>query len=362
MRGSLPYISLLGSVLLSSGIISFLTPTACAQANVRPSATLISWARQDDRSYLNEVLSERQEQWQENSLEKVLERYQKASDLDPNNSKNFASIAYLQAQLKNFQAARVAFQKAIALEPNNASFYYGLGYSLANLGDNLGAAKAYRQATNLAPDQVESYIGLGAVLTRQQAYDPAILAYVTALSLQPNDASVFESLGALYIQQGAYNRAVEVLEQAVQLAPDRTRAQSLLALALAHADRTGSNVKEFPTPIRSRTRDMLSFVQVADSLSQAGERSLAMQLYQWTAGFAPNCPGLQEKMGNLWMENHNYHMAISAYRQWIEKEPENPDAYYNLGTALYQSGRVEEAISTLEKASTLYQKLLTAKE
>lgn len=361
-RCSLSGISILGSVVLSSGIISFLTPSAYAQANPQISGTLVSWAKQGEQNYLNEIFSEGQQQWQRSGLEKVLERYQKASSLDPNNSKNLASIAYLQAQLKNFQAATVAFQKAIALEPNNPNFYYGLGYSLANLGDNSGSEKAYRQATQLAPNQVENYIGLGAVLTRQNAYESAILAYLTALSLQPDNASIFESLGALYLQRGAYNRAVEMLEQAVQLAPDRPRAQSLLALALTHADRPTNPVKELQTPISSKTRDVLSFVKVADGLNQAGERSLAMQLYQWTEGFAPNCPGLQEKMGNLWMEKQNYVMAVSAYRRWTEKEPENPDAYYNLGTALYQMGRLKEAISMLEKASTLYQKLLSAKD
>lgn len=362
MRCSWQYISILGGIVLSSGVAGFLAPPAWAHIPLQTSGILVSWARQGDQSYLDEVLSQLQGRWQGSDLEEVLDGHQKTATLEPNNSKNFAKIAYLQAQLKNFQAAAIAFQKAIALEPNNANFYYGLGYSLANLGDNVGSAKAYRQATNLAPQQVENYIGLGAVLARQQDYGPAILAYLTALSLQPDNASVFESLGALYLQQGAYNRAVEILEQAVQLAPDRARTQALLALALTHANKITSTIKEFQTPISARTRNVLSFVEVADSLSQAGNPALAMQLYQWTEGFEPNCPRLQEKMGNLWMEKHNYAMAASVYRQWAEKEPENPEAYYNLGTALYQIGQVEEAISNLEKASILYQKLLTSNE
>ncbi len=50
------------------------------------------------------------------------------------------------------------------------------------------------------------------------------------------------------------------------------------------------------------------------------------------------------KKGNEAYENGDYPLAEEYYRSAIEEEPENAQVYFNLGNALAQQGKVEDAV------------------
>ena len=51
----------------------------------------------------------------------------------------------------------------------------------------------------------------------------------------------------------------------------------------------------------------------------------------------------------------DYQQAVGYFRQAIERDPQNHDAYYGLGLALLGDGQVEEGLQALEKARDLAQ-------
>ncbi len=59
-------------------------------------------------------------------------------------------------------------------------------------------------------------------------------------------------------------------------------------------------------------------------------------------------------LGTLtWWRNQDYHTEVAIWDDTVAKRPDNPRAHYNLGVALTQTGRVQEAIGQYEQALRL---------
>lgn len=59
------------------------------------------------------------------------------------------------------------------------------------------------------------------------------------------------------------------------------------------------------------------------------------------------------EQGNTAQEAGNYTEAERLFRQAIQIEPNNFEAYKKLGNALYNQGKIEEAIASYQKALSL---------
>lgn len=59
------------------------------------------------------------------------------------------------------------------------------------------------------------------------------------------------------------------------------------------------------------------------------------------------------KKGNKAYENGNYEQAETLYRASLEQDPENAQVLFNLGNALAQQGKTEEAIQTFMEFRSL---------
>ena len=269
-----------------------------------------------------------------------------------------SAIAYLQVKLGDFGAAVDAFHEAITFDFRNSNLYYGLGYSLAKIGRFSEAKAAYRQSTVFDTRKIESYLGLGAVLVYEHNYSAAALVYLSALSLKPDDVRVLESLSSVHILQGQYEKAVNLLQKAIKLDPKQPKLQKMFAISLARSEKSTNPLKLLLT-IGSRRLNLSSFIEVAETLIEAGDVDSASRIFYWVSLLRSDSTEFQQKIGNFWMQRQNYSVAAETYRQWVKLEPESPEAHYKLATALYQMGQLEEATKTFEYARSLYERFIT---
>jgi tetratricopeptide (TPR) repeat protein len=86
-----------------------------------------------------------------------------------------------------------------------------------------------------------------------------------------------------------------------------------------------------------------------------GERENAIDYYQQALRLQPDLSAARMEIGKVMMQQEDYLGAIVEFRQVTEEEPENADAHYNLGMALQERERTDEAIESLNTARDLYE-------
>ncbi|MFM7447754.1 MAG: tetratricopeptide repeat protein [Leptolyngbyaceae cyanobacterium] len=333
------------------------------------SALLSSLKLSSQSRRVSGLIVQAQTQVQTGEIEAAVATYEKAFSFyktscrsnsctsEVNGAAILSAIAYLQIKLGNFEAAVDAFREALTFDSKNANFYYGLGYSLAQVGRFSEAKAAYRQSTVFDTRKIEASLGLGAVLVYEHNYTAAALVYLSALSLKPNDVRVLEALSSVHILQGQYEKAVNLLQRAIQLDPKQPKLQKMFAISLARAEGKTNPLKVLLT-IGSKRLNLSSFIEVAETLIEAGDVSSASRIFYWVSLLRSDSTELQQKIGDFWMQRQNYSVAAEAYRQWIKLEPESPEAHYKLATALYELGQLEQATKTFEYARSLYEKFI----
>ncbi len=126
-------------------------------------------------------------------------------------------------------------------------------------------------------------------------------------------------LGMISDDRGEYDKAVEFFNRALRYDDTNPDIHKNLSLALRHK------------------KDM-------EGALEAAQRSVTL---------GANDPDSRLLLGNIYSESGRYDEAIGAYRDVLEKAPDNPRAHYNLGWALLKKGDEFAAAEHFKKAATV---------
>ncbi|MDD5067915.1 MAG: tetratricopeptide repeat protein [bacterium] len=124
---------------------------------------------------------------QKSEMVKARKYFEKALQLDFNNSKAYAALGYIDFQLKNYNLSIKNLKRAIELDQQNATAHNSLGYIYADI--------------NMDTDQ-------------------AVMECETALQLIPDYAMYLDSLGWAYYKKNDFTNAKKYLSMALEKNPD----------------------------------------------------------------------------------------------------------------------------------------------
>jgi tetratricopeptide (TPR) repeat protein len=227
-------------------------------------------------------------------------------------------------QAKNFDQAEKYFEEAAKADPNNADTYYDLSLAQANAKKLDQAAQTIDKAIKIKPDdqgyvKLKQQIGLmqeNAVLEKAQAvltegdklyqakdYAGALKKYQDALPMVPQEKQniVLIQIGRAQGQLNQNDAAKATFDQALKLAPNDTKTREAVAQAyLSH--------KQYEE----------AFNIIADPKSTGGQPVDEFLI----------------KTGKS-LSNNDAKAAMFAYERAIKANPQNAEAYYELGAALY---------------------------
>ena len=236
-------------------------------------------------------------------------------------------------------------RRAIELDPNHPSALNNLGIAYFDIEDYAAAEQCYRRALALDPDFAEAYSNLGNVLRTTKRLDEAVEAYNRALALKPNYPEAYNNLGTALRDQKKAAESEPVYRKALALRPDDPPTLNNLALALMELDRDEEAVEILTRSSTLDPRNGRTYVYLGSALfglEQIEEAEVALG-----RGHRPG-PGrsgrAQPHRGRILLDQGKAEAAVASFQAAIAKKPDMVDAHNNLGNALKELGRVEEAM------------------
>lgn len=190
----------------------------------------------------------------------------------------------------------------------------------------------------------------GTALLELERPAEALQQFEAAVALDPSDAEAWTNLAALRGSAGDSRGALEAAEHAVAAAPDEARGHGNLALALASLGRQDEALAAWRTALRLEPDFFAARAALARGLAASEDLDGALEVIR--GGPAPPAPdaGPQAMLiGSLEARAGRWPAAARAFEDATRLDPANPDAWNNLGIALAQSGRVDDAVAILRE-------------
>jgi TolB-like protein/cytochrome c-type biogenesis protein CcmH/NrfG len=179
------------------------------------------------------------------------EMFGEALKLDPTYSRAYSglALAYARAMMSGYEESRetatdktmVAARQAVALDSSDAYAHNMLGMACLWTRQFKDAISTFQRAVELNPSYGHARASLGDTLNRMGRTDEGIALMEDALRLNPDAPNLrhFNAfLARACINARRYEDAVEWARKAIHLRSDLAHAHCLMAVALAHLDRS----------------------------------------------------------------------------------------------------------------------------
>jgi tetratricopeptide (TPR) repeat protein len=197
------------------------------------------------------------------------------------------------------------FTRALAYSPNYSTLEINLGVvngAMADAGERARAAEAERH-------------------------------FLRAISLAPSDDNAHAYYGGWLYRHGRSAEAIAQLKSAVVLNPQRLMQRNLLVQAEASAGDVGAALQYARDTLRQSPDDAIALDAVRSLPAHDAAKWIDLSLSQYRQG--------------------RYSQAIESAKKALAFEPDNADAYNNIGAAYAAMRQWDDAIRYDEKAVAL---------
>jgi tetratricopeptide (TPR) repeat protein/mono/diheme cytochrome c family protein len=169
-------------------------------------------------------------------IEDAVAELERSLELDRGSADGHFQLGTLLLNERRLSEAAPRLQRAVELEPGWADAHNNLGAVHLLLGDVTEATRAIDTAIALDPRSAAAHFNRGRLLARQGRPSDALAAYLESLRSKPNDPETLAALAAAYVATGDVPAAVRAYRDALQLQPGLVGALTDLAWILARSE------------------------------------------------------------------------------------------------------------------------------
>ncbi|XP_061570729.1 protein O-mannosyl-transferase TMTC1 isoform X2 [Cololabis saira] len=268
----------------------------------------------------------------------------------------YSSLASLYAEQKRFAEANDVYVKGIENCPDNSDLHNNYGVFLVDTGEGELAAAHYQQAVQLKPAHYVAMVNLGRLLRSSNDNEEAESWFKRALQVT-RKVDVLTPLGALYYNTGRYQEALQVYREAAALQPHSTDIWLALAQVLAVAGR-GAEAEKMTLDIISRESSCIECYRLLSAIySKRGNYTQALQALDWALQQNPPDISVRAELyfsqGNQLRELQQLDRAFQSYKQAVELNPDQSQAWMNMGGIQHIKGDYATARMYYQRALLL---------
>ena len=161
------------------------------------------------------------------------------------------------------------------------------------------AAAAYARAREMEPDNPEALRGLADVALIRGDAEQAGKLYARILELEPTDAGALTKLGVVRMRSGHRDEAIGLLQRAVEREPKNGEALLYLAGALASSGRPAEAVPFFERALAAGPRTSMALNGLGLTRLELGDRPGAAAAFRESLKLDPDQPDVAGKLKEL---------------------------------------------------------------
>ncbi|VEP14567.1 TPR domain protein [Hyella patelloides LEGE 07179] len=244
-----------------------------------------------------------------------------ALDNEPNLVDVYAQIGRLYAQEANWEKAVVVFNHALKLKPDAVHLYSNLAQIYGQMGQRLAEIECWYQALESDPEMVNAngYYKLGKAFEQFGKMDRALMCLQRACDRSDELFDAHYDLGEIWLRQGNLELAKARFQKILEQDPQQAKA----------------HYKMGNIAFRQRQYDT------------------AIEQFRQTIKVAPEFPWAYRDLVKTFLHLRKWDEAISTCHAIINLVEEFPWVYIQLGDALREKGRINDAVTNFKKACKL---------
>jgi tetratricopeptide (TPR) repeat protein/tRNA A-37 threonylcarbamoyl transferase component Bud32 len=274
--------------------------------------------------------------------DRALEAYQAVSQLDPSSGGALWGIGNVHYWRGEFELAEQAYTRWAELEPGNGTPFLLLGLLLAEQERTEDAVAMLQRAAEKAPCDPSVPLVLGGLYATSGEYEQAIPAYEQAVSLDPQNADALYVLGTMYYLTDRLPDAGAALEQAVDADPRLAEAYNALAQVRSDEGDYEAAVTAWEQAIEEAPDEPAYYVALAGGLEKLGRLPIAQAAYEQALALKDDA-NTRVYLALALQQQGRLDDAISELQRALALDATNDLAYSGLGDIYLQQGRLEEA-------------------
>ncbi|HUI53858.1 MAG TPA: tetratricopeptide repeat protein [Bryobacteraceae bacterium] len=252
--------------------------------------------------------------------------------------------------------AFVAFAAWLAGPGQQPADLFDKAVSDLKSGDYAAAETGFQEILRQSPNHINALRNLGVVYSRTGRLDQAVSVYLHALEVDPRDRTVLLNLGLVYMRQNSYGSALNAFQNLVRNDPQSLPARDVhLLLPLCNGYLKQSETAE------ERTKLISFLASVQPAVASLVRCKLSYQSARFEQAetecrraleIDPNTAGAHLALARIFVSQQNENSTIELAAA-MRENPTDPEDLYDLGVALLQVDRVEEASDYLRRAQRL---------
>jgi len=259
----------------------------------------------------------------------------------------------------------------ISTTPKVAYLHFWLGTVYADKGEDDLAIKELLTALKLSPNLLKAAHRLGRIFQEEGMYGKAIAYYSKEAELEPSPG-LYGIIAMLYLRQEKYDKAINYFERALRMDSDfaAARTDALAAYHLWASQLIKGDQADEAISVLSRALDLSPSSRVVHydlgtAYDASGKYEEAIERYKKALEIDPtfiaakgNIASCINNLGAKQIHNRNWEASIELCEQALKWDPDCWEARKNLESATFGLGREKHQAGLLDDATTHYKAVL----
>ncbi|XP_069441554.1 protein O-mannosyl-transferase TMTC1 isoform X2 [Ovis canadensis] len=268
----------------------------------------------------------------------------------------YSSLASLLAEQERFKEAEEIYLAGIKKCPDSSDLHNNYGVFLVDTGFPEKAVAHYQQAIKLSPSHHVAMVNLGRLYRSLGDNSVAEEWYKRALQVA-RKTEILSPLGALYYNTGRYEEALQTYREAVALQPSQRELRLALAQVLAVMGQT-KEAEKMTSHIVSEETGCLECYRLLSAIhSKQEQHDKALDAIDKALKLKPKDPKVISELfftkGNQLREQNLLDKAFESYKAAVELNPDQAQAWMNMGGIQHIKGNYVSARTYYERALQL---------